>query len=98
MPIVRCSMPERFTAKLTGVYEGPTRRVMYNHPISAAPRCRLTKSEHQRGQVEETVCRPNLDEVPAVQTVIHSEETTAKREARYWATVRESKVGVWLCM
>jgi hypothetical protein len=61
---------------------------VHDHPTSGAPICKVIRKEHERGREAETMRWPNPDEEPAVKTVILSDDTAAKREARHWARER----------
>ena len=66
---------------------------MYNHPTCGAPISRVIKKEHGRGREAETMRWPLPNEEPDVKTVILSDDTVAKREAKCCAREKEAKVG-----
>ena len=97
-PVVLDSRQHQFTGRLANACEGSKLKRTYNHPTSDAAICRVIKKEHERSREAETMCWPNLDEEPAIKTVVLSDDTAAKREAVRWAREREAKVGagVWM--
>ena len=97
-PVALDSRQQRFAARFASACEGSKQKETYNHPTSGAPICRVIKKEHERGREAETMRWPRPDEEPAVKTLILSDDTAAKREAKRWAREREAKVGagVWM--
>jgi hypothetical protein len=98
VPVALNSRQQRFAARLASACEGSKHKERYNHPTSGSPICRVIKKEHERGREAEMMRWHRPDEEPAVETVILSDDTAAKREAKRWAREREAKVGVGIWM
>jgi hypothetical protein len=92
------SRQQRFAARIASACEGSKQKETYNHPTSGPPICRVIKKEHERGRAAETMRRPRPDEELAGKTVILSDDTVAKREAKCWARETEAKVGAEVLM
>jgi len=84
-PVALDTRQQRFIARLASVCEGSKLTAVHNHPTTGAPKYRVITKEHERGREAETMRWANPDEEPAVNTVILSEDTAAKREAIRWA-------------
>jgi len=97
-PVALDTRQQQFTARLASACEGSKLKAVHNHPTSGAPICREITKVHERGREVEIMRWPYTDKVPAVKTVILSEDTAAKREAIRWAREREAEVGagVWM--
>jgi len=98
VPVALDGRQQQFTVRLTSPYEGSKLKTILNHLTSGATMCRVITKEHVRGREAETMCCPNPYEVPAVNTVILSEDTAAKRKANRCAREKEGKLGagVWM--